>query len=280
MNVTAAMIRTALCILLAWWAAPLTTAAAQEGDDLAAAVQNPVASLISVPIQTNVFFGIGPNDEEAIVTNIQPVVPFELTPDWNVITRTIVPIIYVPDTVAGLDILPTGLGADTEFGLGDINFSAYFTPAKPGNVIWGIGPSITLPTATDGLLGSEKFSAGPAVVVLAQPKPWTIGMLARQLWSFAGDDGRADVNQLLLQPFVNYNLDDGWYLASSPVITSNWNAAAGERWTVPVGGGFGKLFTIGKLPVNAQFQGFYNVESPTLGPDWSLRLQVQFLFPK
>jgi hypothetical protein len=234
MRMKAAMMRSALCILAAWWVAPLSTASAQENGDLAAAVQNPVASLISVPIQTNVFFGIGPNDEEAIVTNIQPVVPFELTADWNVITRTILPIIYVPDTVAGLDILPTGLGADTEFGLGDINFSAYFT----------------------------------------------LGVLARQLWSFAGDDDRADVNQMLVQPFVNYNLANGWYLASSPVITSNWNAPAGERWTVPVGGGFGKLFTIGKQPVNAQLQGFYNVESPTLGPDWSVRLQVQFLFPK
>lgn len=196
------------------------------------------------------------------------------------ITRTIVPIIHVPDSVAGLDVLPQGVGRGVDTGLGDINFSAYLSPTKPGSVIWGVGPSVTFPTATDKLLGSEKFSAGPAGVVLIQPKPWTLGILARQLWSFGGDDNRADVNQLLLQPFVNYNLSDGWYLTSSPVITSNWNAAAGEKWTVPTGGGFGKLFRLGGVPLNEQFQAFYNVENPSLGPDWNARLQVQFLFPR
>jgi hypothetical protein len=254
---------------------------AQAGDgDLQAAAQNPVANLISLPFQNNLLFGVGPNDEIVNVLNIQPVIPFALSDEWNVITRTIAPLIYVPSTVAGLDVLPMGVGTGTEFGLGDINFTAFVSPASPGAVVWGVGPSVNLPTATDSLLGSEKVSIGPSVVVLAQPQPWTVGALARQLWSVAGDDDRADVNQFLIQPFVNYNLADGWYLVSAPVLTANWDAPSGQRWTVPVGGGVGRLFRVGKLPVNASLQTYYNIERPTLGPEWAIRFQVQFLFPR
>jgi hypothetical protein len=164
-------------------------------------------------------------------------------------------------------------------GLGDINHSAYFSPAGSGPVIWGVGPSLTIPTATSDNIGTEKWSAGPAAVALAQPGPWVVGSLVRQLWSFAGD-GDQDVSQLLIQPFVNYNMDDGWYLVSSPVVTANWEADDDNTWTVPVGGGFGKIFRIGNQPINAQVQGFYNVERPQYGPEWIMRFQLQFLFPK
>ena len=268
-------------VLLAMAVVCSTSASAQQANaDLQAAAQNPVANLISVPLQNNTLFGIGPNDETVNVLNVQPVIPFALTDDINVITRTIAPLIYVPGSVEGLDVLPQGVGSGTEFGLGDINVTAFLSPANPGNVVWGVGPSLTLPTATDSLLGSEKWSAGPSAVILVQPPGWTVGALARQLWSFSGDSGRPDVNQGLIQPFVNYNLDNGWYLVSAPVVTVNWNADSGERWTVPVGGGAGKLFRVGKQPINASLQSYYNVESPSLGPDWSLRFQVQFLFPQ
>ena len=130
------------------------------------------------------------------------------------------------------------------------------------------------------MLGSEKWSAGLSGVLLAQPAPWTVGVLARQIWSFAGDDNRADVRQFLVQPFVNYNLADGWYLTTSPVITANWEAPSRNRWTVPLGGGVGRLMRFGQRPVNISAQTYYNVEHPDFGPDWSLRLQIQFLFPK
>ena len=248
-------------------------------DELRKAAQNPVANVISLPFQHNTYHGIGPDDEVVNVLNIQPVYPLKLNDDWNVITRTILPVIHVPESVEGLDILPQGVGNDTEFGLGDINFSAYFSPAKPKGFIWGVGPSINLPTATDDLLGSEKWSAGPAGVILKQSGKWTYGSLVRQLWSFAGDDDRADVNQTLVQPFVNYNLDDGWYLVSAPVITANWEKDD-DQWVVPVGGGVGKLFRVGKQPINAQLSYYHNVETPNQGADVSIRLQVQFLFPK
>jgi hypothetical protein len=259
--------------------AAANTAQAQ-GDDLAKAAQNPVAAMISLPFQNNTLFGVGPNDDTANVLNIQPVIPVTVG-SWNIINRTIAPVIYLPDLAAGVAEVPSQIrSGNDKFGLGDINHTVYFSPAASGPVIWGIGPSITLPTATDNLLGSEKWSAGPAAVLLAQPGPWTVGTLVRQLWSFAGDSDRRDVSQLLVQPFVNYNLGGGWYGVSSPVITANWKSADDDdTWTVPVGGGFGRIFSIAGQALNAQVQSFYNVEAPQYGPDWSLRFQLQFLFP-
>lgn len=251
----------------------------RSASDLAAAAQNPVANLISLPLQNNTLFGVGPNDGTANVLNIQPVIPVTVG-NWNLINRTIAPVIYLPDVTRGLESLPEGVGGGSAFGLGDINHSVFISPAQAGGVIWGVGPSITLPTATDRKLGSDKWSAGPTAVALITPVPWVAGVLARQLWSFAGDDDRRDVSQFLVQPFVNYNLEDGWYLVSAPIITANWKARSGDRWLVPLGGGAGKLFNIGKQPVNANLQAYYNVESPALGPEWSLRFQVQLLFPK
>jgi hypothetical protein len=237
--------------------------------------------MISLPLQNNTYFDVGPGDDTVNVLNIQPVIPIHAG-DWNLITRTIAPVIYVPNSIGGIAEIPAGSPNynSTEFGLGDINTTVFLSPAAPGKIIWGIGPTLTLPTATDDALGSQKWSAGPSAVVLAMPHPWVVGVLARNIWSFAGDDDRADVNQLLVQPFINYNMADGWYLTSSPIVTANREASSDERWTVPVGGGVGKIFSIGSQPVNASVQSYYNIETPTFGPDWSLRLQLQFMFPQ
>lgn len=143
-----------------------------------------------------------------------------------------------------------------------------------------MGPILSFPSATDEVLGAEKWSAGPTAVALKIQGPWVVGALANNLWSYAGDDDREDVNQFLFQYFINYNMPQGWYISSAPIITANWKADSGNQWTVPVGGGVGKIFRIGKQPVNAQAQAFYNVERPDNGPDWTLRLQLLFLFPK
>ncbi|RJP66366.1 MAG: neuromedin U [Candidatus Abyssobacteria bacterium SURF_17] len=256
-----------------------------EGDEseLAKKTQNPVSDLISVPFQNNWNFDVGPIERTQYVLNIQPVWPISLNDDWNLITRTIVPVISQP---AFFHEAPPGLPSSVPddhrtTGLGDINFSAFFSPAKPSKLIWGIGPTFLLPTATDDALGSEQWGAGPAAVALTIQGPWVYGALVNNIWSFAGDDDREDVNTFLLQPFVNYNLPKGWYLSSAPIITANWEADdSDDRWTTPVGGGFGKILRIGKLPVNLQLQAFYNVEKPEFGADWQLRFQVQFLFPK
>jgi hypothetical protein len=244
---------------------------AADKADLARAAQNPIADMISLPLQNNTNFGVGPGDDVQNILNIQPVVPFKLSENWNLITRTIFPVIYQPELVPG-----TG----SEFGLGDINTTLFFSPSKPGKILWGVGPVFSFPTATDKVLGTDKWSAGPSVVMLTIRGPWVVGALANNLWSFAGDDDRQDVNQFLFQYFINYNMADGWYLSSAPIITANWEASSGNKWTVPLGGGVGKVFRIGKQAMNAQVQAFYNVEKPENAADWTLRLQLQFLFPK
>jgi hypothetical protein len=237
---------------------------------LAKQAQNPVAKLISVPFQNNFNFGVGPNNAVQYVLNVQPVIPITLSEDWNLITRTILPIINQPSPAPGVR---------SAFGLGDINPTFFLSPAKSGKFIWGLGPTLTFPTATDPLLGAGKYSAGPAAVALTMQGHWVIGALANQQWSFAGW-GNQDVSAMLIQPFINYNLPHGWYVVTAPVITADWEADSDNRWTLPVGGGVGKIQRFGKLPLNIQLQAFYNVVTPDNGADWQLRFQVQFMFPK
>jgi hypothetical protein len=258
-----------LCLVTVLMTAPLW-AADDDETTLAKKTQNPVADLISVPFQNNFNFSAGPNDATIYNLNFQPVIPLHLTEDWNLITRTILPVINQPA------LFP---GDQSAFGLGDLNPTFFLSPAKPGDLIWGAGPTFTLPTATDSRLGSGKWSMGPAAVGLIMHGPWVAGALVNQQWSFAGWRDQ-DVSQLLIQPFVNYNFGEGWYLVSAPIMTANWEAASGDKWTVPLGGGVGKLFRLDKLPINTQLQAFYNIERPDLSADWQLRFQFQFLFPK
>jgi hypothetical protein len=241
-------------------------------EDLAKAAQNPVANLISVPFQFQSNFGVGPYHQPQGVLNIQPVIPITINDDWNLITRWITPVIAQPR------LSPTD---GREFGLGDLNPSFFLSPSKPGGggIIWGIGPTFLLPTATDKNLGNHRWGAGPSAVVLTIKGPWVVGVLANNIWSFASTGKGSNVNQMLIQPFVNYNFSHGWYLTSSPIITANW-LASGAKWTVPVGGGFGRLFKVGQLPVNMSLAAYYNVETPKGGAKWQARFQVQLLFPR
>lgn len=266
------IIAAALLVALASPKAP-----AQDESELAKKTQNPVADLISVPLQSNFNFGAGSKDKMIYILNIQPVIPIKIAEDWNLITRIIMPIINQPSLFPTLGgVVPSTTGT----GFGDFNPTFFLSPAKPGELIWGVGPTMTLPTATDRDLGSGKWSMGPAGVALTIQGPWVLGALLNNQWSVAGW-GENAVNAMLLQPFVNYNLPDGWYLTSSPIITANWKAdKAGDVWTLPLGGGIGKLFRLGKLPINAQVGAYGNVAKPEFGPDWQLRFQMQFLFPK
>jgi hypothetical protein len=224
-------------------------------------------------------FDYGAPNGEASFLNIQPVIPITVG-DWNYINRIIVPLIDTPGQVAGTPEIPNPPPGDGATGLGDINYSLFVSPAKPKGFIWGLGASIMLPTASDSQLGSEKWSAGPTGVVLVQPKWGTYGGLVRHLWSFAGDDDRASVNQTLFEPFLNYNLDKGWYLVTDLIILANWQADSSNRWTVPLGGGVGKLLKIGDQAINVRTEAYYNVEKPDSAPDWQWGFTVQFLFPK
>ena len=191
------------------------------------------------------------------------------------ITRTIIPVISQPRFAQG---------QDRKNGIGDIQFSAFMSPIQPssGGWVWGAGPIVQLDTATDDRLGSQRWGLGPSVVVLRPDGAWVYGALINNIWDIGGDSDRDDVNQMLIQPFVNFNFPDkpGRYLTFAPIVTANWKADSGDKWTVPLGGGIGQIIKWGDIPVNLQASSYYNVETPDNGADWQMRLQVQFLFPK
>jgi len=249
-----------------------TPAAAASTDALRKAAQNPIASLISVPVQNNNSFDIAPDNRIQDVLNIQPVIPARVGPNWNLITRIITPIIYQPTTSQ-----PINQGA---YGFGDLNPSFFLSPAKAHKIIWGVGATVVLPTATNPVLGQGKWSMGPTVVVLAQPGKWTVGALVNNVWSFAGQSSRPDVNQMLFQYFINYNLAHGWYITWQPTITANWEASNGGRWVVPFGGGIGRIMKLGFQPVSLTAQVYGIGVHPQGASPWNLRLQISFLFPK
>ncbi|MGC2526211.1 MAG: hypothetical protein WA639_00580 [Candidatus Acidiferrum sp.] len=256
-----------------------TPAAATNSDALRNAAQNPIASLVSVPVQNIDNFNIGPANRTQNIVNIQPVIPLSLSANWNLVVRWIMPILYQPIPVPQ----PPGAPAQTTGvnGLGDMNPSFFLVPKKTSKIIWGIGPTVVLPTATNtAFLGQGKLSIGPSVVVLVQPKPWTIGFLTNNYWSVAGhsDNDKPAVNQFLLQWFVNYNLKKGWYLTTAPIITANWRASS--PWVVPFGGGVGRIMKMGFQPVNISVQFYGNAVHPPGASPWALKLQIAFLFPK
>jgi hypothetical protein len=260
------MLKTAQTIVVLSLTATLLHA--QEAD-LAKKLANPVADLISVPIQSNYDFGVGPGDGTKWTTNIQPVIPFGLNEHWNLISRTVLPVIDQEG------LAPAGDSLD-EFGLGDTVQSFFFSP-KESSPIWGIGPVFLIPTATDSILGTEKFGIGPTAVVLKQEGPWTYGALANHLWDVAGDDNRAGVNATYLQPFLAYITHTKTTFSLNTEATYDWQ---NNQWTVPINFQVSQLFKIGEQPMQAFIGARYYAEKPNNGPDWGLRFGLTFLFPK
>jgi hypothetical protein len=253
-----------------------TPAAAANADALRKAAQNPVASLISVPIQNNNNTGIDPGYRTQDVLNIQPVIPVKLNDNWNVIVRWITPIIYQPLPA------PNPLPQVGVSGLGDMQPTFLLSPRNPHKLIWGLGPIFQLPTATSQYLGQGKLALGPNVVALAMPGHFVLGVLVNNIWSVAGPGNRRDINQLLLQYFINYNMKKGWYLTTQPIVTANWNtpAPSGSVWTVPTGGGFGRVMKVGFQPVNINVQAYGNAVHPPGASSWGVRATFALLFPK
>ena len=244
------------------------TTTGESNAEMAKKTQNPIANMISLPFQDNTQYGVGTEDRTANTLNIQPVIPIGLSTDWLLINRAILPIITQPGMTAQ---------QSTETGLGDMVYTGFLSPRIEGKVTMGLGPVVQIPTHTEDRLGNKHWGLGPSAVVVAMLDQWVVGGLINNIWSIGGSSD-PDINQMLLQPFVNYNLGDGWYLVTAPIMTANWEASNGNKWTVPLGGGGGKAFRIGKQPVNINLQIYYNVEKPNLVGDWSSRFQVQFMF--
>jgi hypothetical protein len=243
--------------------------AAQSEEELARQTQNPVSSLISVPFQGNWDFGIGEREATGTTLNIQPVAPFGLTKEWNVILRVIMPVASQP----------TDSGSQRLTGVGDTLMTVFLSPARTGKVIWGAGPAILIPTATVQQLGTEKFGLGPSVVALVQPGKWTVGALWNQVWSIDGASDRADVNQMFLQPFSNYNLGQGLAVGAQMEATGNFEADD-EQWQTYLLFSVSKVTRLGARPVSFAALAGPAVAHPTGRPDWRLRFAATFLFPR
>jgi len=252
--------------------APVNEARAQDAD-LAKQLSNPVANLISVPFQFNYDENIGTADAgERFNLNIQPVIPFSVAPEWNIISRTIIPVVWQEDAFAPANF-------SDQSGLGDIVQSLFLSPKQvgPSGIIWGAGPVFLLPTATNDLLGSEKWGAGPTAVVLKQQHGWTVGALANHIWSFAGDSNRTDVSSTFVQPFITYTTPDAWTFVLNTESTYDWEA---DQWSVPINFQITKLTKIGSQPVSVGGGVRYWAESAPGGPEgWGARAIVTFLFP-
>ncbi len=240
----------------------------QESDEaaLAKATQNPLAAMYSLPFQNNTTYGNEPYNRAQNVLNIQPVLPFSLGEKVNFINRIILPIITQPSSTEDLSTT----------GTGDISWTAWLSPSKAGRIIWGLGPALQLPTSSSREFGSGEFGIGPSFVALTMIEKWVAGIVTNNVWTF----GDIAENKFLFQYFINYNLPKAWYLVTAPIITSNWNAPSDQRWVVPFGAGVGKVFKVGKLPLNFNAQLYYNAVHPEGVGNVQSRFQLQFLFPK
>ena len=269
---TPRVLPSAVCLLVVVLLCGAVAARAQDQADLAKSLSNPVADLISLPFQLNYDRGIGPEDDgDRLQLNTQPVIPISISEKWNLISRTILPIVYQDD------IYPE---AGDQFGLGDTVQSFFFSPKAPGpgGMIWGAGPVLLLPTASDELLGADQWGLGPTAVVLWQNEGWTYGALANHIWSVTGDGDRADVNATFLQPFASYTTKSAWTFTLNSESTYDWES---EQWAVPLNFQVSKVTKLGSQLVSIGGGLRYWAESTDSGPEGlAARFIFTLLFPK
>jgi hypothetical protein len=249
---------------------PAPHPAQSEGDELSKKLANPISDLVSVPFQFNWEQGVGPQEHTRFILNVQPVMPFKLSKDVNLIARVIVPLVSQPPLFEG--------GAAT-FGVSDVLTSFFFSPSRASSFTWGVGPVLSFPSTNEPTLGTGKWSAGPTVVALKQSGPWTVGALVNQVWSFGGDPNRLGVSQMFLQPFLARSTKSLWTITLQSEMTANWKADQ-DKWTVPINLMFAKLSSFGPFPASYQFGGGVFVAHPDIGPKWKIRGAIVVLLPR
>lgn len=269
-----------ICLALVWSLGTALAAEAPEAGEsqevqLAKKLSNPIASLVSFPVQVNYDGNIGAADGDKITTNVQPVIPISLNEEWNVISRTIVPLVSQEDVAVSASGVPTG----HQSGTGDILQSLFFSPKAPTSqgIIWGVGPAILFPSGSDELLGADKWGLGPTAVALKQSGPWTFGVLTNHVWTVGGDDERKDVDATFIQPFLSYTTKKATTFQLNTESTYDWE---GESWSIPIHAGVSQLIKVGGQLVQVGGQARYWADSPDSGPEgWGARVVVTLLFP-
>jgi hypothetical protein len=256
-----------------------STAAAAETSQDASAVQtnsiqemskekhNPFADQITIPLELSSSLDVGPGNGTTGGLNLQPAIPFSLSENWNLVTRSSLSLLLSEQP-------------NRKLGLSDLELQTFLTPALAEKWIWGLGPDLMAPTATQHIFGTGKWSAGPAVGLVYVNGPWVNGILANHDWSFAGESDRADVSQSTFEPVLSYNFDSGWYVDFDSTMTADWKAPSDKRWTVPVGLDAGKTFLIGKKSLSLQFGTYYNVERAEGVGEWLVRFQASLVLPE
>jgi len=248
--------------------------AQETTDELRDLARNPVADAIKVPFAESINFGAGPYDRTSNSLQVQPVIPFQVSKSWLLVPRIVATAVaYEPDVAQA---------RDGSTGLGDVVATVFLTPLHSGKLIWGVGPSLLIPTATDMELGTGKWGLGPSAALLIEPNWGSVGVVVQNIWSLPGQSSRASVNQIQIENSLSYNLPHGWYLVTAPTIEADWTQTIGERWLVPFGGGAGRTFDIGKQAVDSNVTLYYNAIRPAsqLFPTWQLSLQFTLICPK
>lgn len=238
-----------------------------SAQELAKEKHNPFADQITIPLQLSSSLDVGPANGTAGGFNVQPAIPLSLSQDWRLITRT------------SLSLLSTEQ-PHRKLGFGDIELQTYVTPGFSDKWIWGVGPVVSAPTASEASLGTGKWCAGPAAGLVFISGPWVNGILANQIWSFAGQSDRAAVSQSTFEPVISYNFENGWFLGFDSTMTADWNAPADKRWTIPIGLDAGKEFQMNKHTLSVQFGTYYNIERSEVAARWLVRVQVSLVYPK
>jgi hypothetical protein len=243
-------------------------------EDLQKMARNPVADVIKLPFVPDIYFDAGPYSRTASDLQVQPVIPIQISPGWLLVPRIVATLVtYVPNSKRD---------SGGTFGLGDIAPTFFFTPAHVGRLIWGVGPTLLIPTATESVLGAGRWGLGPSFVVLSEPEWGSVGILVQNVWSLPGTTTRGPVNQMQLEALFSYSLAHEWYLTTNPTISADWTQVLSERWLVPIGGGAGGTFKLGRQAIDANLCFYRNAIRPTsqFSPKWQLRIQFTFLFTK